>query len=121
MSGKIEPYSRVIPRDLFNESNLLFLLGKLVCHIEDRRDSLPWRIEYDGKAFDICQDENDGSINCFNISFFIGDYELIVSRPLNCREKWTLIGLYKGEEYYIFDSNGNVMPNFGYVKTKRKL
>lgn len=62
-------YIRVIPRDLFNEADLLKCLGKIVLDIEDGK--LPWlSYHHDGDAFNIVQNESNGAIYCANLQFF---------------------------------------------------
>jgi hypothetical protein len=111
---------RVLPRDAFNDANLLKCIGQLVLFIEDGKINLGY--EYDGEPFDIVQDESDGSTFVRNISFYTpGDNghagELIRHRrPLNSRNVWPLMLYLNDNEYYAFDEKGNFMPNFGRTK-----
>lgn len=109
-------YHRVIPRDLFNEANFLKCLGQLSLLVHNwhgRINNVPYSIEYDGKPFDLDQDEC-GRLYCKNFRFYCDGEEVELSRPLNCREPWPLYGEYKGEEYYIFNDDGEYQPNFGH-------
>lgn len=108
-------YQRVIPRDLFNEANLLKCVGRLVLLIEDGK--LDWRYDYDNTPFEIYQDESDGSIKIANIHFWdttIGE-RIYVWNPLNSRAPWPVVAasaLWEdGEEKPVFDSNGNFIFN----------
>lgn len=108
-------YSRVIPRDLFNEANLLKCLGQLYLCLE----ALPGQpatlgdIE-PGEAFDIQQDEADGSLEVVNLPFTMGDgrsYRL--TRPLNSRETWPLwCECDDGDEVPVFTGQGVLSPAF---------
>lgn len=111
-------YIRVVPRDLFNEADLLKMLGKLVIHIMEKPTAVPWSYEHEEehKGFRIEQDEGDGSISCVNLHFRIAGETVYLRRPLNTKNQWSLVAIFRGEEYYIFDSKGNVVPNFGYVR-----
>lgn len=99
-------YTRVLPRDAFNEANLLKCVGKLTLLIEDRM--LPgWSYDYDGEPFDIHQNEADGSISVRNVRFMKGDYEIYISTPLNSRRAWPAMatgGAYECE--FLFDDTG---------------
>lgn len=100
-------YLRVVPRDLFNEADLLKMLGKVVIFIMEKAE-LPWEYEHDNNPFQIAQDDSDGSIECVNIKFFIGGHPVRFKRPLNCREPWTMYAHYLGQIYPVFDSKGRV-------------
>jgi hypothetical protein len=113
-------YQRVVPRDLFNEADLLKMLGKLVIHIIDRKDHLPWSYEEDNAAFNIAQDPNDGSISCTNLKFYLNGEQVFLKRPLNTRQPWQLLAVFRDEEYYVFSSKGEVMPNFGFPNGRNK-
>jgi hypothetical protein len=80
---------RVIPRDLFNEANLLKCLGKF--WIETERFQ-PERIiiEHDTDPFDVQQNEDSGSIYVSNILITIRGKRYNASRPLNSRSPWPL-------------------------------
>jgi len=113
-------YKRIIPRDLFNEANFLKCLGRLSLLVHDwegKINNVPYSIEYDGKPFDLEQDA-DGRLYCRNLRFYCDGNEVGLYRPLNSREPWSLLGEYKGEEYYIFSDDGDYMPNFGHPDYK---
>lgn len=101
-------YSRVIPRDLFNEANLLKCLGQVYLNLEQLNiegvELVGDRIE-DG--FDIVQDEADGSLSCHNVLLKVqnGYYEF--RRPLNSREPWPLYMLGPIEDTPVFTNTGH--------------
>jgi len=105
-------YHRVLPRDLFNEANLLKCLGKLTCLIHDEMiQGLNVNHENESEGFQINQDPNSGAINCSNLQFFDNNgTPVYFHTPLNDRDKWPLMMEYKGEEYYCFFKNGNWQP-----------
>jgi len=103
---KLSNYERVVPRDLFNEANLLKCIGKLVLEIEEGR--LPW-LTYinDGKRFEIAQDDSDGNLELVNVRFYYRDRtRLHFIRPLNARSGWSLY--YATADEWVFDECGHV-------------
>lgn len=104
--------NRVLPRDAFNDANLLKCVGKITLLIEDGIIKLTY--EYDGKPFDIQQDESDGSTYIANVSFFTPSGKpLQHRRPLNSRARWPLELILGDDVYYAFTEMGKFMPNFG--------
>jgi hypothetical protein len=85
-------YNRVIPRDLFNEGNLLKCLGQLWLKTEGYQghSPRPVLILHTGAEFNIHQDESDGSIHSGSITFIIRGRTYDHYRPLNSREPWPL-------------------------------
>lgn len=83
-------YRREIPRDLFNEANLLKCLGKLSLISLDRGEAAGLRLTLRPGGFDVRQDEADGSIYAENIAILIGGRMFDHRRPLNSREPWPL-------------------------------
>lgn len=103
-------YRRVIPRDLFNEANLLKCLGRLVLLIED--NEIDWmQYHHDSEPFHVVQDEASGSLSVTNLQFWTLDCgatkELYFDRPLNSRDPWPLYVQYGDECYTVFDDEGN--------------
>lgn len=108
-------YTRVLPRDLFNESKLLKCLGQLSLCILDRRvNGLPLVEIFEGNEFQVIQNPLDGSLSCLNYRLYLENVEIELFTPLNSRNEYPLIGRYKDGDYYLFDENGKFIPNFGY-------
>lgn len=103
-------YSRVVPRDLFNESKLLKCIGQLVLDIEDRKISGVTYTHYDSQiGFEIRQDESDGSISVANIIFEANGESVRVYTPMNSREKYPLImETLDYEEFTVFTEEGKI-------------
>lgn len=80
-------YYRVIPRDLFNEGNLLKMLGRLWL-LTEGHDNV--EIVHHGEAFRIEQDPGDGAIYAANVQLFINKRRYHLFRPLNSRSEWPL-------------------------------
>lgn len=107
-------YARVIPRDLFNEGDLLNCLGRLWVKLDDRRDHTAQleHHEEDG-AFVVHQDPSDGSIRCCSLTLFIRDrLPVRLFRPLNARDKWPLWARIDDEDVRVFDLDGELSPEF---------
>jgi hypothetical protein len=117
-------YLRVIPRDLFNEANLLKCLGQAALLILDLKapDGLQLLHHEPKKGFPVTMDEGDGSICCPSVYFRVqraGRLETVVPRRgINSRERWPLyIIAHEGdddreEEITVFDEEGNWTPEF---------
>ena len=119
MIRKDRNYTRVVPRDLFNESKLLKCLGRVSLFCLDYKT--PFKVVHDGKPFSICQNPDDGSIYCENFNLYLEGEHLHLLTPLNSRDDWPLMATYKGDEYYMFNQFGHIMPNFGNKKMIKLL
>lgn len=107
-------YFRVIPRDLFNEGNLLKCLGRLYLNLEIA--NYPFiGLEHDGQAFQIEQSDEDGSLCAVNVRLRIYDRLYLLRRPLNSREPWPLYLSDPDREIAVFNQDGRFadeMVNF---------
>ena len=101
-------YQRVIPRDLFNEGNLLKCLGQLYLELE--RLNLPdVTLAHDGEAFEIEQDESDGSLSVANVAvIFQGERLGQLVRPLNSRAPFPLWLRTDDDDRPLFDDSGRL-------------
>jgi hypothetical protein len=107
-------YMRVLPRDAFNEANLLKCIGQLTLLMHDK--GVPGlQYEYDGEPFKIVMDDSDGSIFVKNIQFYLNSKPIEFKRPMNSRQHWPLIESETGEP--VFDENGNYVLNISEVLT----
>jgi hypothetical protein len=99
---------RVLPRDAFNDANLLKCIGKITLDIEDGICT-ELTYQYNGKPFNIQQDESDGSTYVTNIVFITSKGRKIKHRrPLNSREDWGLYWIVDNIEYEVFEEYGTV-------------
>lgn len=103
-------YQRVIPRDLFNEANLLKCLGRFWIETE-RFQPHKVTFEHDGEAFDVWQDE-DGALYVRNVEIIINGSPHTAFRPLNSRAPWPLyiLGGVDGEPMDVFQEDGELTP-----------
>lgn len=109
-------YLRVIPRDLFNEANLLKCLGQVYLKLEVL--NLP-NVELvhtnEDRPFDVRQDPSDGALWVRNIALRKGRHKRWwFRRPLNSREPWPLYLIDIGDwvEYPVFTDEGEFTPEF---------
>ncbi len=106
-------YTRVIPRDLFNEGDLLNCLGRLWLKLDERRDhSARMRHRHEAGPFNIDQDPSDGSISCENVLLKIDGRHVHLFRPLNARSKWPLWCRDDIDDVRVFDEAGDLDPEF---------
>jgi hypothetical protein len=96
-------YTRVIPRDLFNEGSLLNCLGKMWVLLDKRAIGRSVTLEHDGKPFDIDQNENDGSISVRNVEFCVNGKPFGLFRPLNARSHLSLYVYTGTDDIRVFD------------------
>lgn len=104
---------RILPRDAFNDANLLKCIGQLTLLILDCDKSVKGlTYEYDGEPFDIQQDESDGTTYVANIQFYANGNPVHMCRPCNSRKSWPLVMRFGDDEFYVFSNDGKVMPSF---------
>lgn len=104
-------YLRVIPRDLFNEANLLKCYGRIYLLLETMNiDGVS--LEHDGEAFDVDQNPSSGGIFLRNVKLIVHGYAPDIERPLNARSSWPLyLTTSNDEEISVFDDNGDFTPD----------
>ena len=86
-------YSRVIPRDLFNEASLLKMMGRIYILLDKStfpNATLEECFSEPREPFDIRQNEHDGSIYVYNLALMVRGQRCELERPLNSREPWPL-------------------------------
>ncbi len=103
-------YQRVIPRDLFNEANLLKCYGQIYLNLE--KMNVDAQLKHSGDAFQIVQDGGDGSLSIANIAFMVRGEQLNIQRPMNSRRSFHLIIVTDDwEEMEMFEENGAFTPD----------
>lgn len=108
-------YVRVIPRDLFNESNLLKCLGRLYL-LTERYPRVKMIQLPEGEPFRIEQDPSDGSIHTPNIYLMAHQggcsHQIRFYRPLNSRDPWPLYATHLEETFTVFTEDGDLTEEF---------
>lgn len=110
-------YTRVIPRDFFNEAKLLKCMGLLALKILDGLTPCEISIEENGESFNI-ELSDEGSL-------FISNYNVIVKNTVchfkttyNAKGNYPFYCEYDYTDYLVFDENGDWHPNFiEFIKT----
>lgn len=121
-------YNRVIPRDLFNEGNLLKCMGRLWIELDNRRDhkgvllgcdddGQPLRDDdYSGQPFEVIQNEATGGISLANLFLYVGGRRAHLERPLNSRAPWPLWLSFPDDDDFdeieVFTDDGELSPDF---------
>lgn len=109
-------YTRVIPRDLFNEAQLLKCLGRVALLIADGLAPKGLEIYHEEphKGFIVEQDESSGDIYCRNMRLATKHgRECSPRHGLNSREPWALtVWSEDDDEIEVFDAEGNLTPAF---------
>jgi hypothetical protein len=111
-------YRRTIPRDLFNEADLLKCYGRLYMALENVRGHHAKLESYDGGGpFLIEQNGADGSISVANVVLTVAREQVLLYRPLNSRSAWPLWVSTESllptpgavvEDFKVFDVAGNL-------------
>lgn len=105
-------YIRVIPRDLFNEANLLKCMGQVALIIDNFNNFfpdvklLPETVDH----FHIVQDASDGSIAVDNVQLHVRGKPYRLWRPLNSRRPWPLYLRDGDMEIDVFQEDGTLTP-----------
>lgn len=113
---------RIIPRDLYNEGNLLTNYGHLYIALElyNLQDLLVEDL-YDDEQFNIVTDELSGATYLSNVKLFTqSSDELSLFRHLNSRETYSLWFVGEDDDYEVFTKSGKLTPNLlqaiGYIE-----
>lgn len=101
-------YQRVIPRDLFNEANLLKCYAQLyLCLDHHAIDDVS--LDYDDEPFDIDQNQDSGGLYIRNITLLVRGQAIHLERPLNSRYAWPLYATTPDEEIIeVLGDNGRL-------------
>lgn len=100
-------YVRVIPRDLFNEGNLLKCYGQLYLNLEKLRMEDCLEHHADSDQFRIRQNDEDGSLTIGNVILVVRGQQVKLSRPLNARSPYPLwANKPNGDELQVFNTDG---------------
>lgn len=105
-------YTRVIPRDLFNEAKLLKCIGHLCLLIHDGKALNSMEFQHDDEPF-IIGLFDEGQLGISNIKFSIGDTFLDLRTQYNSKNNYPLLCVTDNyEEHIVFDDNGVYTSDF---------
>lgn len=105
---------RVIPRDLFNDGNLLTNYGHLYIALEKHNLHNKLVHTNEQNEFEICRSRMSGETWIKNVILYDkNNKEIEILRPLNSRESLSLyfISNQDEEEYEVFTTNENEEPD----------
>lgn len=108
-------YIRVLPRDLFNEADLLKCMGRLWIELDRLGTARARIVEEDVSSFVIEQDDSDGSIYVSNVTFEVDGVVHRLRRPLNARGAHPLMDLGPDDDFEpirVFDADGSFSESF---------
>lgn len=109
-------YQRVLPRDAFNEANLLKCIGQIslleLDHMAPGFETELKETFKDDNSFYIRQDQNDGSIYCANFKIKYKGKQLPHYIPLNCKRKYPMQVWYEGDQQWLFNEDGTLSKKF---------
>ena len=108
-------YKRVLPRDLFNESDLLKCLGRIALLIEDgfAPEGLQLTNRKPMSGFPIDMHAHDGSIFCPDMLLSNRHgVSSVVLRPHNSRDPYPVLIEWSDEEIEVFDDDGAFTEEF---------
>lgn len=113
----MDTYQRVLPRDLFNEAKLLKCIGQVMLLAHDHNLPIEFNLVPDlgYNGFVIDQYESDGSLYVANHDFTINGDVYHICIPLNSRDNYPLKISVGGEEFDVFNENGEFTSEFLYM------
>lgn len=104
-------YTRVIPRDLFNEAKLLKCLGVLTLLIHDNQAPEGLKFEQIDNEFKIGL-KDEGSLQTSSLQFTYNDEILTFQTTYNSKNNFTFYCYYDYCDYLVFDEKGNFDNEF---------
>lgn len=113
-------YTRVIPRDLFNEAKLLKSLGRLALLIHNGEAPPTLEAVNDGDEFRIDQRADDGGLYvCSGLYFRVRSLILELYSCYNSKDGYTLVcNAGEAGEIVVFDQDGTLATEFtAYVES----
>lgn len=103
-------YRRAVPRDLFNEANLLKGLGRLCLLCFDGKIELTF--SHAGDGFHVEQDQSSGELRCPDVKFFLRGRELLITSSYNDRTGYTLLVDTDGDQLQVLTESGEPTAEF---------
>ena len=104
-------YTRVAPRDFFNEAKLLKCLGQLTLAMLDRKTPCKIGMIEDSGPFEIAL-MDDGHLTVINREFNIKNVIVIMKTTYNSKANYPLLVEHEYCEYTVFDEDGEFSEEF---------
>lgn len=113
METQTESYTRVIPRDFFNEAKLLKCFGQLALKILDglTPENMDIYIEENGEPFQIDL-ADDGYLFIRNYETMINNNPVRFKTTYNSKSNYPFFCEIDYVDYEVFDDNGNFTEDF---------
>jgi hypothetical protein len=106
-----ETYTRVIPRDFFNEAKLLKCMGQLALKILDNQTPCKIIIEESGDPFDINLSD-DGCLFISNYTVLVKEQEIMFKTTYNSKSAYPFYAEIDYCDYEVFDEKGEFTQEF---------
>ena len=109
-----ENYTRVIPRDFFNEAKLLKCMGLLALKIHDSKtpEGITIEISENGEPVDIDLVLSDHAISVINYLVTVNGQEVIMKNKYNSRENYPMYCEVDEEDFLVFNEQGEFTTEF---------
>lgn len=106
-------YTRIIPRDLFNEAKLLKCMGRLILKIHEKKTPCEMRFEHDGSQFQIVLNDA-GDLQVANVIVYIKGTSYSFHTTYNSKSNYPLFVWDHDDmaETEVFDENGEFTQEF---------
>ncbi len=111
MNTTIDNYTRVIPRDFFNEAKLLKCMGQLALKILDGQTPCKIEIEDNGDPFNIELDE-DGSLFVSNYPVLVKGISYRFKTTYNSKSPFPFYMEHNYCDFQVFDDKGEFHTDF---------
>ncbi len=106
-----ETYTRVIPRDFFNEAKLLKCFGQLALKILDNQTPCKIEISDSGEAFEI-ELSDDGCLFLRNYAVTINNTEVFFKTTYNSKSAYPFYCEIDYNDYEVFNEKGEFTQEF---------
>lgn len=102
-------YMRVLPRDAFNEANLLKCYGQLYLQLEFHDIPGVELVHFaEDEPFRVYQNPGDGSLMLDNVQLLVRADRQVLFRPLNSREPYPLYCITRDDCIAVFNDDGTL-------------
>ena len=108
----MKDYTRVIPRDLFNEAGLLKSLGRLAIALGETDSHNASFAQDQLDSFNVSQNPSDGSFEVTNLDLIIHGKRWALRRSLNSRASYGLWAVLGDEEVDVLEEDGSLTEDF---------
>jgi hypothetical protein len=114
-----ETYSRVIPRDFFNEAKLLKCMGMLALKILDRQTPCDMHIDEgeEGEPFNI-ELSDEGGLFVSNYHVYVKNTRCTFKTTYNSKSAYPFYCEYENCDYCVFDESGEWDSEFIHLVTE---